>query len=148
MWKEEIKQIVVFTLDNSWDENQFLSLICENIIEKNYKFYFLAEKSNMDYYSYLNNILSSSKIEWEFYEIPENKIDFYDSIDFGIHVSSDFDLLSEKADWNLIIAQDNLYKYNKNDRTKHETIENCYLVRNLNDVKDILIFFAVNGMEC
>lgn len=142
MWKEENKEIAILTINNSLNMNDFRDLINEQIIKQKYKFYILGDK-NYKYYEQLRKVISDSNLEWEFFELPsskEEKIDFYNSIDFGIHIGKEKELFNSNAKW-LIFMQNEMKTKNKNNK------ENYYFAYDLKDVKDILIFFAANNIN-
>lgn len=142
MWKEENKEVAILTINNSLNMNDFRDLINEQIIKQKYKFYILGDK-NYKYYEQLRKVISDSNLEWEFFELPsskEEKIDFYNSIDFGIHIGKEKELFNSNAKW-LIFMQNEMKTKNKNNK------ENYYFAYDLKDVKDILIFFAANNIN-
>lgn len=143
MWKEESKTVVTLSLDELGDKTQIEKLANEKIIEQKYKFYILGKEPKNHYN--LNDI--NTQIEWEFFNIPkEDEKNFYESIDFGIHIGADMSILKSKANWKIIVS--NGKNYTENERHKCDNIKNCYLTYDFNDVKDILTFFAANGLEC
>lgn len=143
--KRESKNIVTISLNEIYNFDELKNFLKEKILQEKYKFYLVAENYEEDYVKNILELFLSNKIEYELFQISNKEFsEFYKAIDSGIHIGTKKEILKSNAEWKILLKEE----ISENDKVEYMNLENCYLAYNLKDVKDILIFFASNDLEC